>query len=73
MNEEPASKKGKGYVKVSNNIPDPLYARLKRVVDIIGTDQTKLIVRALEEKMPDYEREADALLKVRGESPRKSK
>lgn len=71
MKEKPTLKKVKGYVKISNNIPEPLHQRLMRVVDVLGTDKTALIVRALEEKMPDFEREAEAVERVRRQTGKK--
>ena len=68
MKKEPGSKKVKGYVKISTNIPEPLFRRLKDVAATLGSDRTYLIVRALEEKIADFEAEAEAVRRVREKS-----
>lgn len=68
MKQKTVAKQVKDYVKISVNLPEDLHKRLVDVVDTLGADKTGLIVRALDEKMPDFEREAEAVQRVRAQS-----
>ena len=61
----PTPKKVKNYVKVSLNIPDVLFDRVEAVAETLGADRTRLVIRALESCIDQFEREAEAVKKVR--------